>query len=96
MDVKHQENISDEPNKGKSQSSRREYYGISDYFQLSNDVRPIRGLFSPLPILIITIGGIAIAEVVAMIFVYYYRFLPYYQQILLDATIMTVIIFLAT
>ena len=93
MDVEHQKKISDEANKGKSQSSRRANYGISDFFQLSNDLRPIRGLFSPLPVLIITIGGIAIAEVIAMIFVYYYRFLPYYQQILLDATIMTVIIF---
>jgi PAS domain S-box-containing protein len=49
--------------------------------------------FSPGPILTITIGGIAFAEVIAMIVVYYFRDLPYFQQVLIDAAIMTVIIF---
>lgn len=48
---------------------------------------------SPGYILAITIGGIALAEVIAMIVVYYLRYLPYYQQVLLDAFVMTVIIF---
>jgi PAS domain S-box-containing protein len=47
---------------------------------------------SPLRFLIITIGGIAIAEVIAMVFVYFFRFLPYYEQVLIDATMMTLII----
>ena len=40
----------------------------------------------------ITIGGIFLAEVIAMIFVYPYQYLPYYQQVLIDATVMIVII----
>lgn len=53
----------------------------------------ILGKFSPGPILAITIGGIALAEVIAMIVIYPIRDLPYYQQVLLDALVMTVIIF---
>jgi PAS domain S-box-containing protein len=49
--------------------------------------------FSPGRIMVITIGGIALAEVIAMIVVYFYMELPYFQQVLLDATIMTVIIY---
>ncbi len=64
---------------------------------VSNIPRPadsagISERFSPLRFLIITIGGIFLAEVIAMIFVYFYRFLPYYQQVLIDATVMIVII----
>jgi PAS domain S-box-containing protein len=47
---------------------------------------------SPLRFLLITIAGIALAETIAMIFVYFYRFLPYYQQVLLDAAVMVTII----
>jgi PAS domain S-box-containing protein len=56
------------------------------------DVTSSSERFSPLRFLIITIGGIAIAEIIAMIFVYFYRHLPYYQQVLIDATIMVLII----
>jgi PAS domain S-box-containing protein len=64
---------------------------------VSNTRRPANSAvpserFFPLRFLIITIGGIAIAEIIAMIFVYFYRHLPYYQQVLLDATVMVVII----
>ena len=52
----------------------------------------IRDLYSPGYNLIVTIGGIAIAESIAMIIVYFYRFLPYYQQVLMDAAVMTMII----
>ena len=43
--------------------------------------------------LLITIFGIAVAEIIAMIVVYSFRDLPYYQQVLIDAGIMTLIIF---
>lgn len=58
-----------------------------------NENKPTREQFSPGYILIITIGGIAIAEIIAMGVVYLYRTLPYIQQILIDATVMTAIIF---
>jgi PAS domain S-box-containing protein len=61
--------------------------------QPENDLKRIQGKFSPRHILAITIGGIAIAEVIAMIVVYYFKFLPYYLQIFLDAAIMVAIIF---
>jgi PAS domain S-box-containing protein len=49
--------------------------------------------FSPGPILALTIGGIALAEVSAMVVVYYFRDWPYYLQVLLDAALMVAIIF---
>ena len=49
-------------------------------------------LRSPLRFLIVIIAGTAIAESIAMVVVYFYRFLPYYQQVLLDAAIMVIII----
>jgi len=48
--------------------------------------------YSPRYNLLITIGGIAIAESIAMVVVYFFRHLPYYQQVILDAAVMTVII----
>lgn len=48
---------------------------------------------APVRMLAITIGGIVFAEVVAMIVVYGYRDLPYYQQVMIDASIMVIIIF---
>ncbi|MFT3891903.1 MAG: GAF domain-containing protein [Anaerolineales bacterium] len=58
-----------------------------------NELKTIQGRSSPVSIFLITILGIALAEVVAMIVVYFERHLPYYQQVLVDATVMTVIIF---
>src|SRR5512145_2805279 len=52
-----------------------------------------QGKQSPLYSLVVLIVGIAVAEVIAMIVVYFYRDLPYYQQVFLDAAVMTVIIF---
>jgi PAS domain S-box-containing protein len=49
--------------------------------------------FSPLYILLITIGGIFIAEIVAMLVIYLLPTLPYPVRTLVDATIMTVLIF---
>ena len=48
---------------------------------------------SPLRLLLIIVAGIAIAETIAMIVVYFYRFLPYHKQMLLDAVVMVIIIF---
>jgi PAS domain S-box-containing protein len=62
-------------------------------FQPRNDLLRVQGRYSPGRILAITIGGIALAEVFAMLVVYFFRDWPYDQQVLLDATIMTVIIF---
>ena len=64
-----------------------------DTLQQDDDLKKIQGRFSPIFILLITIAGIAVAEIFAMIVVYGFRHLPYYQQVIIDATTMTVIIF---
>ncbi len=61
--------------------------------QLDNDIKRIQGRYSPASVLLITILGIALAEVIAMIVVYDFQSRPYYQQVILDASVMTVIIF---
>jgi PAS domain S-box-containing protein len=66
---------------------------ISKILQATNDMLRIQGRFLPGRILAITIVGIALAEVFAMLVVYTVRDWPYYQQVLFDAAIMTVIIF---
>ena len=66
---------------------------ISDDSSLDVDLKTIQGKYSPASIFFIIIIGIAVAEVIAMVVVYYQRQLPYYQQIIIDATVMTVIIF---
>jgi PAS domain S-box-containing protein len=65
----------------------------SETFQHEDSLKRIQGKYSPASILLITIMGIAMAEIIAMIVVYYERHLPYYQQVAIDATVMTVIIF---
>jgi len=65
----------------------------ADAFRQDEALKRIQGRYSPTSVFLITIVGIAMAETVAMIVVYYQRQLPYYQQVLLDAAIMTVIIF---
>jgi PAS domain S-box-containing protein len=49
--------------------------------------------FSPLRFLFLTIGGIFLAEVIAMAVLLYFRTLPYYLLTLMDATIMILLIF---
>jgi PAS domain S-box-containing protein len=49
--------------------------------------------FSPLRFLVITIGGIFLAEVAAMILLINFRDLPYYLQTFIDASIMIMMIF---
>ena len=65
----------------------------SDTFQYDDDLKKIQGRYSPSSILLITIIGVAVAEIIAMIVVYFQRHLPYYQQVLIDAAVMTTIIF---
>jgi hypothetical protein len=58
----------------------------------------LKGLFlhrtfsSPAGLLVIIVGGIALAEVIAMIVVYFIQDRPYVIQVALDALVMTVII----
>jgi PAS domain S-box-containing protein len=66
---------------------------VNNASRYDGDMSGIQGKYSPWAILLITIVGIAVAETIAMIVVYFFRQLPYYQQIFFDATIMTVIIF---
>ncbi len=59
----------------------------------TNDLNTIQARFSPWRFLIITIGGIFLAEVLAMIFIYGFPNLPYYLQTLIDASLMVILIF---
>jgi len=72
--------------KGKNRS-------ITNVLQVTKDLLRIQRRFSPGGILAIMIGGIVLAEVIAMIVVYYLRDWSYPQQVVADAAIMTVIIF---
>ena len=84
---------SDEYTQGGSQTLARTNRNISNLLQAMQNLLRLRERFSPVHILLITLGGIALAEVVAMIVVYYFRDWPYDQQVLLDAVVMTAIIF---
>ena len=84
---------SDELIKGGSQTLKRTNRSISNLLQAMQNLLRLRERFSPVHILLITLGGIALAEVIAMIVVYYVRDWPYNRQVLLDAAIMTAIIF---
>jgi signal transduction histidine kinase len=66
---------------------------VADALQPGNDLKRNPLGYSPGFILLITIVGIALAETIAMAVIYFFRYLPYYQQVLLDAAVMTVIIF---
>jgi PAS domain S-box-containing protein len=64
-----------------------------DILDLStNEAKQIQGRHSPTLGLIITIMGIAIADIIAMVIVYYFLYLPYYQLILLETVILILII----
>ena len=93
MNTGYRKKISDEHSQGESQSLMRANRSISKILQATNDMLRIQGRFLPGRILAITIVGIALAEVFAMLVVYTVRDWPYYQQVLFDAAIMTVIIF---
>ncbi|NJC98871.1 MAG: PAS domain S-box protein [Anaerolineae bacterium] len=76
----------------RSESSGRALNGLTGPYQ-QDDLKRIQGRYSPASILLITVTGIAVAEVIAMIVVYSFRHMPYYQQVAIDATVMTVIVF---
>jgi PAS domain S-box-containing protein len=85
--------VVDEHSQVESQSRKRSNRSLSGILQASNDWTWSQGRFSPGRILAITIGAIALAEVIAMIVVYYVRDWSYGQQVLLDASVLTAIIF---
>ena len=74
-------------------SSRKNIPLSFNSLQQDADLKKIQGRYSPVSLFLITIIGTAVAEIIAMIVVYYQRQLPYYQQVIIDATVMTVIIF---
>lgn len=78
---------------GKSRSSNTALNRGSNDIRRDDELRKIQGRYSPGSILLITIIGIAVAEIFAMVVVYFLQQLPYYQQVFIDAAIMTVIIF---
>jgi len=82
MKLEYQQSLSEKLLRGNSGSPNK----------VAPDVMRYQKQFSPWRIQLVILGGIALAEVIAMIFVYYYRQLPYYQQVLLDASIMMIII----
>jgi hypothetical protein len=55
--------------------------------------QPLKARVSPGSILVILVGGIVLAEIIAMIAVFFIRDRPYVQQVALDAAIMAAIIF---
>lgn len=92
----HQEGLSDAPNHpdlGTADSPTPADSTPAEAGVLEGNISRLMGRYSPGYNLIITLGGIAFAEIIAMIVVYFLRDLPYYQQVLIDASIMTVIIF---
>jgi PAS domain S-box-containing protein len=89
-DMEYKGMISDEHTQG--ESLKRTNRSILKILRAPKDMLRIQGRFSLGGILAIMIGGIALAEVIAMTVVYGVRDWPYSQQILLDAIIMTVII----
>jgi PAS domain S-box-containing protein len=68
-------------------------HSITNVLQVTKDLLGILRRFSPGGILVIMIGGIVLAEVIAMIVVYYVRHWSYPQQVIVDAAIMAVIIY---
>jgi PAS domain S-box-containing protein len=85
--------ISDEYNQTVSESKKRTNFSVKNILQAMKDLFRSNKWVSPGHILVITIVGIALAEVIAMIVIYSFRDRSYFQQVLLDASIMTVIIF---
>jgi PAS domain S-box-containing protein len=85
--------MSNQPDTAKVESSIAADQVTSNMIDLEPDLNRIQGKFSPGYNLFIIISGIAVAEIIAMIVVYFYRTLPYYLQVALDAALMTVIIF---
>lgn len=78
---------------GGAQSSVRVNRRLMKILSGTKDLLRIDGRYAPGRMLAVTIVGIALAEVIAMIVVYNFRGWTYVQQVVLDAAIMTVIIY---
>jgi PAS domain S-box-containing protein len=93
MEINDREMFSEENSQGVKLPQKRAVRGTSNIYQSLLSLIRIKGRFSSSSIMVITIGGIALAEVFAMIVINFARDLPYYLQVLLDAALMTTIIF---
>jgi PAS domain S-box-containing protein len=93
MEVENPQKSFNEPDRARARQAGEVSRSIADIPGTTIDFRQIKKRFSPFFIMVLTIGGIVLAEVVAMFFVYFYRTWPYYLQVVLDASIMVVIIF---
>jgi PAS domain S-box-containing protein len=93
MDNQDQQKV--DPGKSDTRISRLSEDSISRVSNIPQaaNLDGIQTRFSPLRFLIITIGGIFLSEIVAMIFLTKFSTLPYYLQTLLDATINVIMIF---
>jgi len=76
-----------------TRTTKKAIRGLANIPEATNSLPQIQRQVSPGRILVIIIGGIVLAETIAMAFVYYARDWPYGWQVVLDATIMTIIIF---
>ena len=84
--------ILDKASRDGSLSQKRTVRIHSNILQTANDFLSGQGRFPPGSILVVTVAGIALAEVIAMAVVYFVRDWSYRQQVFLDATVMTAII----
>lgn len=89
---KHQKNLNSRGQE-KSGSTGEPSYTIPGVSEPTIDYLRIQKEYSPIRIMLFTIAGIILAEIIAMYFIFFYRSWPYYLQTLMDATIMTIIIF---
>jgi PAS domain S-box-containing protein len=76
-----------------SRTSLKSKFNPQRSVQARDVPKPSAGQLSPLRLLVIIIGGIFIAEVIAMMVVYFWRPSSYLRLTLVDAGIMTVLIF---
>jgi PAS domain S-box-containing protein len=83
--------VSDETHINNSESKTTNQAG-SDFAE-PVDLTNNQNHFSALRFLVITIGGIFMAEIIAMIVLIFFKAWPYYLQTLLDASIMVVLIY---
>jgi len=81
-----------EGDQGAKQVPGQEYLKGSRFLSSVRSLIHSRGQYSPGRILTITIISIIFAEVIAMGVIYFFPFMPYYQQTILDVTIMTIVI----
>ena len=93
MDTNNQKGSVNEPNQGRTQPTRPSNFSRSTLVLFLNHLKQAHRGYSPLLSLFITIGAIAIAHIIAMIFIYYPSNLSDYLLFILDTIIMTIIVF---